>query len=72
MAASRVQGRHHYPSDVLFGAAIGLASGRTATLGRGRRHVIVLPSLTRGGFMLTLVPHLAPNPDGAAVRMRTP
>ncbi len=56
VAASRVQGRHHYPSDVLFGAAIGLASGRTVTLGRGRHRVVVLPSLTPDAFMLILVP----------------
>ena len=29
---ARVQGRHHYPSDVIFGAFVGIASARTVTV----------------------------------------
>jgi hypothetical protein len=29
---ARVQGRHHYPSDVVFGAMVGVAGARTVTL----------------------------------------
>lgn len=34
VAASRVQMKRHYLSDVAFGAAIGLVAGRTVTLGK--------------------------------------
>jgi hypothetical protein len=33
VAASRVQGKHHYVSDVAFGAALGVVAGRTVTMG---------------------------------------
>ena len=36
VAASRVQMKRHFFSDVAFGAAIGIVAGRTVTVGRGR------------------------------------
>jgi hypothetical protein len=33
VAASRVQGRRHYLSDVAFGAALGVVAGRTVSMG---------------------------------------
>jgi membrane-associated phospholipid phosphatase len=37
VAASRVEMKRHYLSDVAFGAALGIIAGRTVTLGRGHR-----------------------------------
>lgn len=46
VAASRVQMRRHYLSDVVFGAAVGMAAGRTVTMGRG---FVVEPMVVSGG-----------------------
>jgi len=47
VAASRVQMKRHYFSDVVFGAALGIVAGRTATLANGR--LLVAPIATTGG-----------------------
>ncbi|MEO8070372.1 MAG: phosphatase PAP2 family protein [Acidobacteriota bacterium] len=46
VAASRVQMKRHYLSDVVFGAAIGLTAGRTVTVGRS---FVVEPLIVNGG-----------------------
>jgi membrane-associated phospholipid phosphatase len=43
VAAARIQKKRHYPSDVVFGAMIGIAAGRTVTVGRGRAQFAVAP-----------------------------
>lgn len=48
VALSRVQMRRHYLSDVAFGAALGIAAGRTITLDRQRRMQLA-PMATDGG-----------------------
>jgi membrane-associated phospholipid phosphatase len=48
VALSRVQMQRHYLSDVAFGAALGIAAGRTVTIGRTRRMQIA-PMATPGG-----------------------
>jgi hypothetical protein len=48
VAASRVQNRRHYLSDVAFGAALGMVAGRTATIGSTHR-VQLAPIATAGG-----------------------
>lgn len=48
VALSRVQMRRHYLSDVAFGAALGIAMGRTVTLGHGPTFAIS-PAPTDGG-----------------------
>ena len=40
VAASRVQAKRHYLSDVLFGAALGTVAGRTVTFGTKQRFAI--------------------------------
>jgi membrane-associated phospholipid phosphatase len=57
VAASRVQAKRHYLSDVAFGAAIGIVAGRTVTIGRGDTKFALSPMATRGGagVSLTLV-----------------
>jgi membrane-associated phospholipid phosphatase len=47
VAASRVQMKRHYFSDVAFGAALGMVAGRTVTVGRHR--LLVSPQATAGG-----------------------
>ena len=54
VAASRVQMRRHYPSDVMFGAVIGMAAGRTVTIGSGDRRFLVAPTAVPGGGGITL------------------
>lgn len=49
IAGSRLQENKHYLSDVVFGAAVGLVSGRTVTLGRGRSMFAVVPFAAPGG-----------------------
>ncbi len=40
VAASRVEMKKHYLSDVAFGAALGIAAGRTVPIGHGQRLLI--------------------------------
>jgi membrane-associated phospholipid phosphatase len=49
VGGSRLQENKHYLSDVIFGAAIGMVSGRTTTIGHGRATFAVSPFATRGG-----------------------
>jgi membrane-associated phospholipid phosphatase len=44
IGGSRLQENRHYPSDVIFGAAIGLVAGRTVTIGRGEASFALVPS----------------------------
>lgn len=58
VAASRVQMKRHYLSDVTFGAALGIIAGRTVTVGRRRQLLlspIVAPSSTGAGVGFTLI-----------------
>jgi membrane-associated phospholipid phosphatase len=57
VAASRVQVKRHFLSDVAFGAAIGIAAGRTVTVGRGRAQFALAPSMAPGqaGVSFTLL-----------------
>ena len=46
VAASRVQMKRHFLSDVAFGATIGVIAGRTVTVGRGRARFAVAPAVS--------------------------
>jgi hypothetical protein len=48
VAASRVQEKHHYLSDVVFGAALGIVAGRTIPVGHGHR-LVLTPLVTPDG-----------------------
>jgi membrane-associated phospholipid phosphatase len=51
VSASRVEQRQHFMTDVAFGAAIGIASGRTVTMGHdGGSRVTVAPVPVRRGI----------------------
>jgi membrane-associated phospholipid phosphatase len=49
VAASRVQEKRHFFSDVAFGAAVGIVSGRTVTIGRGESRFALSPMAAPGG-----------------------
>jgi membrane-associated phospholipid phosphatase len=49
IALSRVQMQRHYLSDVAFGAALGIAAGRTIVIGSERRRVRLEPLVVGGG-----------------------
>jgi len=53
VSVSRMVDNKHWASDVIFGTAIGIVSGRAASLGHGRQRVSVSPTiLPRGvGFV---------------------
>ena len=52
-SASRLQQNEHYLSDALIGASIGIAGGRTVTMGHGRHGLIVAPVPVAGGAAVT-------------------
>jgi membrane-associated phospholipid phosphatase len=49
VAASRIQAKRHFLSDVAFGAAIGIAAGRTVTIGHGGGRFALAPIAAPGG-----------------------
>ena len=49
IGASRIEDKRHFLSDVAFGAAIGLAAGRTVTIGSGRSKFAMAPMAAPGG-----------------------
>lgn len=59
VSTSRLQQNQHYMSDVLFGAAIGVASARTVTFGHGRRRLSITPAPVPGGgaIVVSVLPH---------------
>jgi membrane-associated phospholipid phosphatase len=61
IGASRIQSKRHYLSDVAFGAAIGIASGRTITIGKGETRFSVTPMPLSGGAGLSIT--LVGRPD---------
>lgn len=49
VAASRVQVKRHYLSDVTLGATLGIIGGRSVTIGRGDTRFALGPSVVPGG-----------------------
>ena len=49
VAASRIQEKRHFFSDVAYGAVVGLVAGRTVTLGSGNHKFSVEPTIPQGG-----------------------
>ncbi len=49
IAASRLSENKHFLSDVIFGAAIGIMSGRTVTIGLGPARFALSPMIPAGG-----------------------
>ena len=53
---SRISSDKHWASDVVFGAAVGMASARIVTLHLRKRKISLVPTVVRGGGGFTLVP----------------
>jgi membrane-associated phospholipid phosphatase len=53
VAASRLRDNRHFLSDVVFGSAVGIASGWTVVGRHGRSEFAMVPAPTRGGVMIT-------------------
>ena len=54
VAASRIHDKRHFLSDVAFGAAVGIVSGWTVTMGHGEAQVTMTPVASPGGAGLSL------------------
>src|SRR5688572_418249 len=54
VAASRIHDKRHFLSDVAFGAAVGIVSGWTVTMGHGDAQVTMAPVASPGGAGLSL------------------
>jgi membrane-associated phospholipid phosphatase len=52
-STSRLQANSHYTSDVIFGAALGLAIAHTATADRRERGLHVVPTVSRDSVAIT-------------------
>lgn len=50
VSVSRMVDHQHFASDVIFGAALGIVSGRAASFGHGARRVSVSPALLPHGL----------------------
>jgi hypothetical protein len=57
VAASRMSANKHYLSDVLLGAAIGVAAGRTVTIGSGKARFQMRVAPTPGGAAVAFTKH---------------
>lgn len=55
VAASRLHDDKHFLSDVLFGSALGIASGWTVVGRHGRDEYAIVPVPTKGGVMIAVV-----------------
>jgi PAP2 superfamily len=55
VAASRLNDNRHFLSDVLFGSALGIASGWTVVGRHGRDSYAMVPVPVRGGMMVTFM-----------------
>lgn len=53
VAASRVQTKRHYVSDVVAGAAVGILAGRSVTIGHGSARFALSPTVVPGGIGIT-------------------
>ena len=53
VSVSRMVDDQHFASDVIFGAALGIVSGRAASFGHGLHRVSVSPSLLPRGIAIT-------------------
>jgi len=54
VAMSRLHDNRHYLSDVLFGGALGVATGWTVVGRHGRSNYAMMPLPVRGGFIVSV------------------
>jgi hypothetical protein len=53
---SRISANKHWASDVVFGAAVGMASARTVTIHLRKQKISLVPIVVRGGGGFAVVP----------------
>ena len=68
VAASRLSDNRHFLSDVVFGSALGIASGWTVVGRHGRTEYAMEPVPVRGGVMLSLQSRPRTDDRGRAMR----
>lgn len=61
VATSRLHDNRHFLSDILFGGAVGIASGWTVVGRHGRSSYALMPVPVRGGVMVTLAHKPSPH-----------
>jgi len=59
-ATSRLSENRHYASDVIFGSALGIVSGRTVTVGTGANRFAVMPLALPGGVGVSVTMNQKP------------
>jgi PAP2 superfamily len=52
VSISRMVDNKHWASDVIFGTAVGIVSGRAASVGHVSRHISIAPSVLPGGVAI--------------------
>jgi len=55
VATSRLADNRHFLSDVVFGSALGIASGWTVVGRHGKSNYALMPAPTRGGMMVSVI-----------------
>jgi len=55
VATSRLADNRHFLSDVVFGSALGIASGWTVVGRHGKSNYALMPVPTRGGMMVSVI-----------------
>ena len=71
VGASRVQSRHHYLSDVVFGAALGTIAGRTVAVSRSQR-LAINPMVSAGRAAIVFSLHHADSGAAGSDRIAPP
>ncbi|HXD17380.1 MAG TPA: phosphatase PAP2 family protein [Vicinamibacterales bacterium] len=72
VSVSRMVDNKHWASDVIFGTAIGIVSGRAASFGHGPQRVSVAPSILPGGFGIAGSIRRWGRPEGRPLRLHRP
>jgi len=62
VAMSRLHDNRHFLSDVVFGGALGIASGWTVVGRHGRSNYAMMPVAVPGGFMVSFSRNPSPSP----------
>lgn len=66
-AWTRIRDHQHWLSDVVFGSAVGIAAGKTVTIGHGRASWSVVPAVVPGGAGLYVILN-SPTPSPRTLR----
>ena len=70
VAMSRLHDNRHFLSDVIFGGALGIASGWTVVGRHGRSNFTMMPAAVPGGFMVSFSHNPSPPPGNNSEETR--